>query len=85
MAMARLNRPALMVYGGTIRPGTSAVSGQPIDVISAFQSYGPCMHVPEQPGCGLFLHACIRQSQALQRRHGPPTTPSQCTCRTLPC
>lgn len=40
MAMARLNRPALMVYGGTIRPGTASASGQPIDIISAFQSYG---------------------------------------------
>ena len=40
IAMARLNRPALMVYGGTIKPGYSSVSSKPIDVISAFQSYG---------------------------------------------
>ncbi|CAG9461787.1 unnamed protein product [Pedinophyceae sp. YPF-701] len=39
MAMGRLNRPALMIYGGTIRPGTSA-SGEPLDIVSAFQSYG---------------------------------------------
>jgi dihydroxy-acid dehydratase len=38
MAMARLNRPALMVYGGTIKPG--CLDGQPLDVVSAFQSYG---------------------------------------------
>ena len=38
MAMARLNRPALMVYGGTIKPG--CVNGEPIDIVSAFQSYG---------------------------------------------
>lgn len=38
MAMARLNRPALMVYGGTIQPGLR--NGQKIDIISAFQSYG---------------------------------------------
>src|SRR5205823_7613324 len=38
IAMARLNRPSLMVYGGTIRAGSSA--GQKLDVISAFQSYG---------------------------------------------
>src|SRR3954468_24100053 len=38
MAMGRLNRPALMVYGGTIKPGHHA--GRPLDVISAFQSYG---------------------------------------------
>ena len=39
MAMARLNRPALMVYGGTIKPGYSR-GGQAIDIVSAFQSYG---------------------------------------------
>jgi len=38
MAMARLNRPAIMVYGGTIQPGHR--DGQKIDIISAFQSYG---------------------------------------------
>ena len=38
IAMARLNRPALMVYGGTIRAGRHAE--QPIDILSAFQSYG---------------------------------------------
>jgi dihydroxy-acid dehydratase len=38
MAMARLNRPSLMVYGGTIRPGYA--QGKPRDIISAFQSYG---------------------------------------------
>ena len=38
MAKGRLNRPALMVYGGTIKPGISA--GKKVDIISAFQSYG---------------------------------------------
>ena len=38
MAMGRLNRPSLMVYGGTIRAGHA--HGQTLDVISAFQSYG---------------------------------------------
>jgi dihydroxy-acid dehydratase len=38
IAMARLNRPALMVYGGTIRAGFAL--GKPRDIISAFQSYG---------------------------------------------
>ena len=38
MAMARLNRPSLMIYGGTIRAGCS--DGKKLDVISAFQSYG---------------------------------------------
>ncbi|HEY1184190.1 MAG TPA: dihydroxy-acid dehydratase [Bryobacteraceae bacterium] len=38
MAMARLNRPSLMIYGGTIRAGCR--NGDKLDVISAFQSYG---------------------------------------------
>ncbi|MGE0386022.1 MAG: dihydroxy-acid dehydratase [Gammaproteobacteria bacterium] len=38
IAMGRLNRPALMVYGGTIKPGMRG--NQAIDIISAFQSYG---------------------------------------------
>jgi dihydroxy-acid dehydratase len=40
IAMARLNRPSLMVYGGTIKPGVLLSNGQAIDVVSAFQSYG---------------------------------------------
>ena len=39
MAMGRLNRPALMVYGGTIRAGHLA-DGTPLDIVSAFQCYG---------------------------------------------
>jgi len=38
IAMGRLNRPALMIYGGTIKPGRW--KGQTLDVVSAFQSYG---------------------------------------------
>ena len=38
MAMGRLNRPSLMIYGGTIRPG--CLNEQKLDVVSAFQSYG---------------------------------------------
>ena len=38
IAIGRLNRPALMVYGGTIKPGHSR--GETLDIISAFQSYG---------------------------------------------
>ena len=39
MAMGRLNRPSIMVYGGTIRPGCSRL-GKKLDIVSAFQSYG---------------------------------------------
>lgn len=40
MAMARLNRPSLMIYGGTIKPGYSKLNGATLDIVSAFQSYG---------------------------------------------
>ncbi|WP_367914639.1 dihydroxy-acid dehydratase [Leadbetterella sp. DM7] len=38
MAMARLNRPAIMVYGGTVRSG--AYKGRKLDIVSAFEAYG---------------------------------------------
>jgi dihydroxy-acid dehydratase len=42
IAMGRLNRPALMVYGGTIKPGHRLRGGvdEKLDVVSAFQCYG---------------------------------------------
>eukprot|EP00882_Tetradesmus_deserticola_P026316 GHRQ01029006.1.p1 GENE.GHRQ01029006.1~~GHRQ01029006.1.p1 ORF type:complete len:158 (-),score=23.23 GHRQ01029006.1:327-800(-) len=40
IAMARLNRPSIMVYGGTIKPGYSQLDGSVLDIVSAFQSYG---------------------------------------------
>ena len=39
IAMGRLNRPALMVYGGTIKPGHLS-DGTTLDIVSAFQCYG---------------------------------------------
>lgn len=39
IAMGRLNRPGIMVYGGTIRAGQSARHPK-LDIVSAFQSYG---------------------------------------------
>lgn len=38
MAMARLNRPSIMVYGGTVRSGN--YQGQKLDIVSAFEAYG---------------------------------------------
>jgi len=38
IAMGRVNRPALMVYGGTIKPGH--LKDKTLDIVSAFQSYG---------------------------------------------
>lgn len=42
IAMGRLNRPAIMVYGGTIRAGCG-VEGEKLDIVSAFQSYGEAL------------------------------------------
>jgi len=53
MAMARNNRPSIMVYGGTIRPGHSRLSGETLDIVSAFQSYGaPARPADAGSGCG---------------------------------
>jgi len=38
MALARLDRPSIMVYGGTIRPGH--YQGQKLDIVSAFEALG---------------------------------------------
>lgn len=37
--VGRLNRPGIMVYGGTTKPGSCAGLPQ-LDIVSAFQSYG---------------------------------------------
>ena len=39
MAMGRLNRPSLMIYGGTIKPGHLRTD-EKLDIVSAFQCYG---------------------------------------------
>ncbi len=58
MAMGRLNRPSLMIYGGTIRAGSHA--GQKLDIVSAFQSYGEFISgsVSEQQREAIVRHAC---------------------------
>jgi dihydroxy-acid dehydratase len=45
IAMGRLNRPSIMVYGGTIRAGCAKIRGteEKLDVVSAFQSYGQAL------------------------------------------
>jgi dihydroxy-acid dehydratase len=40
MAMARLNRPSVFVYGGTILPGIHPVSGKECDIVSVFEAVG---------------------------------------------
>ncbi len=58
IAMARLNRPSLMVYGGTIRAGYA--QGKPRDIISAFQSYGEYLSgtITDEQRLDIVRHAC---------------------------
>ncbi|MDH3637851.1 MAG: dihydroxy-acid dehydratase [Gammaproteobacteria bacterium] len=58
MAMGRLNRPALMVYGGTIKPGHW--KNQTLDVVSAFQSYGEFItrKISDEERRSVVKHAC---------------------------
>lgn len=58
MAMGRLNRPALMVYGGTIKPGHW--NNRTLDVISAFQSYGEFIahKITEDERRNVVKHSC---------------------------
>lgn len=58
IAMARLNRPSLMIYGGTIRPGCS--DGKKLDVVSAFQSYGEYIsgRITEEERENIVRNAC---------------------------
>jgi len=59
MAMARTNRPALMVYGGTIKPGRSR-RDEPLDIVTAFQSYGEFIarRIDEDARFDIVRHAC---------------------------
>jgi dihydroxy-acid dehydratase len=58
IAMARLNRPSLMVYGGTIRAGHAL--GKPRDIISAFQSYGEYLAgvITDEQRLEIVRHSC---------------------------
>lgn len=59
IAMGRLNRPALMVYGGTIRGGRS-VEGETLDIVSAFQCYGQALAgaISEKERRQIVRHSC---------------------------
>jgi len=58
IAMVRLNRPAIMVYGGTIRAGSAL--GKPRDIISAFQSYGEYLAgtITDEQRLEIVRHSC---------------------------
>jgi dihydroxy-acid dehydratase len=60
MAMARLNRPSIMVYGGTIRAGRQPSTNSPLDIVSAFQSYGQYVYdkITEEERQEIVQHSC---------------------------
>ncbi|KAK3308277.1 dihydroxy-acid/6-phosphogluconate dehydratase [Chaetomium strumarium] len=59
IAMGRVNRPSIMVYGGTIKPGCS-MKGEPLDIVSAFQAYGQYIsgQITEEQRFDIIRHAC---------------------------
>ncbi|NIG57262.1 dihydroxy-acid dehydratase [Chitinophaga sp. Cy-1792] len=58
MAMGRLNRPGIMVYGGTTAPGKW--KGQDLNIISAFEALGQKMAgtIAEEDFKGIVHNAC---------------------------
>ncbi|KAH9034295.1 dihydroxy-acid/6-phosphogluconate dehydratase [Lactarius hengduanensis] len=62
MALGRLNCPGLMVYDGTICPGSCEGAPQ-LDIVSAFQSYGKYLQDGQNSGAererfNTVRHAC---------------------------
>ena len=61
MAMGRVNRPSIMVYGGTINPGCAKTQNNAdIDIVSAFQAYGQFLsgEITEEQRFDIIRHAC---------------------------
>lgn len=58
MAMGRLNRPSLIVYGGTIRAGYW--KKEKLDIVSAFQSYGEYLagKITEEDRVNIVKNSC---------------------------
>lgn len=58
MAMARLDRPSLMVYGGTIAPGH--YKGEELNIVSAFEALGQriCGNLSDEDYEGIIKHTC---------------------------
>ncbi|WP_210485923.1 dihydroxy-acid dehydratase [Rufibacter aurantiacus] len=58
IAMARLNRPSLMVYGGTIKGGE--YKGQKLNIVSCFEAYGKKLNgaISDEDYRGIIRNAC---------------------------
>lgn len=59
IAMGRLNRPSIMIYGGTIKPGCG-LKGEKLDIVSAFQSYGEYLgkKISEEERAAIVRRSC---------------------------
>jgi len=59
MAMIRMNRPSLMLYGGTIASGKSK-KGETLDIVSTFEAYGKYLAgtIEEEDRLDVVRHAC---------------------------
>lgn len=60
MAMGRVNRPSVMIYGGTIRAGCRPEHSEKLDIISAFQAYGEYVagKIPDEERLEIVASAC---------------------------
>lgn len=58
MAMGRLNRPSIMVYGGTIAPGH--YKGQDLNIVSSFEALGQKIagNLSEEDFIGIVKNSC---------------------------
>src|ERR1700709_1459213 len=58
MAMGRLNRPSIMVYGGTIAPGH--YKGQELNIISSFEALGQKIagKLDDEDFKGIVMNSC---------------------------
>ena len=58
MAMGRLNRPSIMVYGGTIAPGH--YKGEDLNIVSAFEALGKKLagQLSDADFKGIIMNAC---------------------------
>lgn len=59
--VGRLNRPSLMVYGGTIRAGSCEGAPQ-LDIVSAFQSYGKFLQDGKTPAAERERYDTVRHA-----------------------
>lgn len=64
MGIARVNRPSIMVYGGSIKAGCATTQDNAdIDIVSAFQAYGQFIagDITEEQRFDVIRHACPGQ------------------------